>query len=120
MVDLAPPRLHLHLISLDLDSVSLKNKRHWNSFTTDFFAPPARWIDDLERGGAVVTAGHAAEEAKLKHEMRCPLTGTPLANMPAVKSWLASAPFRSALSSIADCLEMQEERDGAPARWPLR
>lgn len=31
------PPLHLHVISDDMDSVYLKNKKHWNSFTTDFF-----------------------------------------------------------------------------------
>mmetsp|Transcript_15506 Transcript_15506/g.24794 ORF Transcript_15506/g.24794 Transcript_15506/m.24794 type:complete len:139 (-) Transcript_15506:316-732(-) len=30
-------QLHLHIISDDFDSPCLKNKKHWNSFTTDFF-----------------------------------------------------------------------------------
>lgn len=30
-------RLHLHVISTDMNSVCLKTKKHWNSFTTDFF-----------------------------------------------------------------------------------
>lgn len=30
-------RLHLHLISDDMCSPCLKTKKHWNSFTTDFF-----------------------------------------------------------------------------------
>lgn len=29
--------LHMHVISQDFDSPCLKNKTHWNSFTTDFF-----------------------------------------------------------------------------------
>lgn len=29
--------VHLHVISQDFDSPSLKNKKHWNSFTTDYF-----------------------------------------------------------------------------------
>lgn len=32
-------RLHLHVISTDFDSACLKNKYHWNSFTTDYFRP---------------------------------------------------------------------------------
>lgn len=32
-------RLHLHVISNDFDSPCLKNKYHWNSFTTPFFRP---------------------------------------------------------------------------------
>jgi hypothetical protein len=30
-------QIHLHVISQDFDSVCLKNKKHWNSFTTDYF-----------------------------------------------------------------------------------
>lgn len=29
--------VHLHVISQDFDSSCLKNKKHWNSFTTDYF-----------------------------------------------------------------------------------
>lgn len=32
-------RLHLHVISDDMVSPSLKSKTHWNSFTTKFFIP---------------------------------------------------------------------------------
>lgn len=30
-------RLHVHVISNDFVSTSLKTKTHWNSFNTDFF-----------------------------------------------------------------------------------
>lgn len=30
-------RLHLHVISNDMNSTCLKTKKHWNSFNTDFF-----------------------------------------------------------------------------------
>lgn len=29
--------VHLHVISQDFDSPCLKNKKHWNSFTTGYF-----------------------------------------------------------------------------------
>lgn len=29
--------LHMHVISTDMNSTCLKTKKHWNSFTTDFF-----------------------------------------------------------------------------------
>lgn len=29
--------MHLHVISQDFDSPCLKNKKHWNSFTTEYF-----------------------------------------------------------------------------------
>lgn len=31
--------LHMHVISQDFKSECLKTKKHWNSFTTDFFQP---------------------------------------------------------------------------------
>eukprot|EP01041_Mallomonas_annulata_P007600 gene7600-15573_t len=37
--------LHLHIISNDMDSVCMKTKSHWNSFTTDFLIP----IDFVEQ-----------------------------------------------------------------------
>ena len=30
-------QLHMHVISQDFDSPSLKTKKHWNSFTTEYF-----------------------------------------------------------------------------------
>jgi aprataxin len=41
--------LHLHVVSQDFDSPCLKNKKHWNSFTTDFFVP----LDEMRK--AVLT-----------------------------------------------------------------
>lgn len=32
-------QLHLHVISTDFNSPSLKTKKHWNSFNTKFFVP---------------------------------------------------------------------------------
>lgn len=41
MVYFPPPlstsHVHLHVISQDFDSPCLKNKKHWNSFNTDYF-----------------------------------------------------------------------------------
>lgn len=34
---LSNSHVHLHVISQDFDSPCLKNKKHWNSFTTDYF-----------------------------------------------------------------------------------
>ena len=109
-------QLHLHLISLDFASEALKNKKHWNSFATDFFVPPAQWAAELESAGRVARAADPATEAKLKQEMCCPLTGTPLKNIPAVKNWVASEAYRAAISRLS-----REELDPAVAmRWPLR
>lgn len=71
-------QLHLHLISLDLDSACLKHKKHFNSFSTPFFVPVAEALADLEGPAGLVRLaqpGCAAAAAALeKGEMRCPLT----------------------------------------------
>ena len=108
-----PARSHLHLISSDLDSASLKNKKHWNSFATPFFLPPSSVAAQLEGPeGRVVTRGHAAEEASLKDVMRCPLSGEALSNMPAVKARVASAAYGQGVRALA-----AEGTDVVP-RWP--
>ena len=93
-------QLHLHLISTDFQSEALKNKKHWNSFTSDFLVPPGRWLEALDRHGTI-TVDEGAEEAKLKAGMRCPLTGAVLKNMPAVKAHVSSAEYQRALTALA-------------------
>ena len=75
-------QLHLHLLSLDFASAELKRPRHWIIFNTDYLVPPAAWVEQLERHGRV-SVDRGAEMAKVKEEMRCPLTGAVLADMEA-------------------------------------
>lgn len=44
-------RLHLHVISDDMISPCLKTKKHWNSFTTDFFIPSEDIVKSLVNDG---------------------------------------------------------------------
>lgn len=37
LVSLSTSHVHLHVISQDFDSPCLKNKKHWNSFNTEYF-----------------------------------------------------------------------------------
>lgn len=55
--------LHLHIVSSDLDSPALKNKKHWNSFATPFFVSPARLRTMLLQGSAAVADAHQAAAA---------------------------------------------------------
>ncbi|PRP87894.1 putative aprataxin [Planoprotostelium fungivorum] len=41
--------VHMHVISQDFDSPCIKNKKHWNSFTTPFFVQADQFIEMLER-----------------------------------------------------------------------
>jgi len=46
-------QVHMHVITRDFISPSLKNKKHWNSFTTEFFLQPSFIIEQLETNGSV-------------------------------------------------------------------
>ena len=105
-------QLHLHVLSLDLSSDCLKNKKHFNSFATRFMLQPDAVAAQLETSGRVQTRGHAAEEASLKADMRCPATGALLKNIPAVKQHLASPKYENALRSAAAGADMVP-------RWPV-
>ena len=108
-------QLHLHLISLDFQSEALKHRKHWNSFTSDFLVLPVRWLEALETQGAVMVHVHA-EETKLSTEgMRCPLTGTLLKNMPAVKAHVSSAGYQRALAAI----DARFEGEPLVGLWPI-
>jgi aprataxin len=77
-------QLHLHVISQDFDSPALKNKKHWNSFTTAFF----RDLDAVEaevRASGRVRVDRAAAEQLLKQALRCHRCGCSLANIPQLK-----------------------------------
>ena len=91
-------QLHLHLISQDFDSACLKNKKHWNSFATDFFVPPELWVAQLQASGRLSVDKHA-QEAKLKALMLCPASGKVLKDMPTLKAHLASAEWKSSVGS---------------------
>ena len=104
-------QLHLHVMSLDLQSESLKNKKHFNSFATRFMLPPEAVAAQLESGGRVQTRGHAAEEASLKADMHCPVSGVLLKNIPAVKQHLASPAYAAALRTAAAGSDIV-------SRWP--
>ncbi|KAI8901922.1 HIT-like domain-containing protein [Globomyces pollinis-pini] len=46
-------QLHMHVISTDFISPSLKNKKHYLSFTTTFFQPYQNVIDMIEKSNGV-------------------------------------------------------------------
>jgi len=46
-------RVHLHVISKDFVSPTLKTRAHWNSFNTAFLWPVSKIINDLETFGKV-------------------------------------------------------------------
>ena len=78
-------QLHLHVISQDFHSAALKNKKHWNSFTSSFFVPVQHAIARLERGESVAF-DLAAAKALTKAPLCCHRCGADMKNMPTLKA----------------------------------
>lgn len=85
--------LHLHVISQEFDSACLKKKKHWNSFTTDFFVP-------AEKALAMIKSGElgkleAKADALLATELRCHKCKQTLPNMPGLKEHISTCKAES-------------------------
>ncbi|XP_035515786.1 aprataxin isoform X1 [Morone saxatilis] len=80
--------VHLHVISQDFDSPCLKNKKHWNSFTTDYFMDSHDVIQMLETNGKVAVKEGTSEMLKLP--LRCHMCHRELPTIPALKEHLKS------------------------------
>ncbi|XP_013863335.1 aprataxin isoform X2 [Austrofundulus limnaeus] len=78
--------LHLHVISQDFDSPCLKNKKHWNSFTTNYFIESHDVIEMLEKTGEVSVKEGSSELLKLP--LSCHLCRNEFPTMPALKEHL--------------------------------
>lgn len=78
-------QVHMHVISQDFDSPCLKNKKHWNSFTSTFFLEADWVIAELEKKGCV-QLDKTRYEAMLKKPLKCHVCGALPANMPKLKA----------------------------------
>nr|XP_039257131.1 aprataxin-like isoform X1 [Styela clava] len=75
--------LHMHVISQDFDSDALKTKKHWNSFTTEYFVDAEDIINEIEKDGKVKNRKHMAD--LLKEPLRCHICKRDQKNMPELK-----------------------------------
>uniref|UniRef100_A0A8C4TJK3 Aprataxin n=1 Tax=Erpetoichthys calabaricus TaxID=27687 RepID=A0A8C4TJK3_ERPCA len=80
--------IHLHVISQDFDSPSLKNKKHWNSFTTDYFLDSEAVMEMVEKNGKVTVKDGTSELLKLP--LRCHVCRRELPTIPQLKDHLKS------------------------------
>jgi aprataxin len=80
-------QLHMHVISQDFDSACLKTKKHWNSFTSDFFLEADYVIGEIEKNGSL-NPDKEKYEALLKLPLKCHVCGRALKNMPELKNHL--------------------------------
>ncbi|GAB1605541.1 aprataxin-like [Argonauta hians] len=77
-------QLHLHVISEDFCSQCLKTKKHWNSFTTEYFVKSEDVIETITKEGKF-SADPALNEKLLKENLRCHVCSKEIATMPALK-----------------------------------
>jgi len=80
-------QLHMHVISEDFISPWLKTKKHWNSFTTDFFIPADDFIKRLERDEKL-EFDKTEYNAFLKLPLKCFKSGKVFPTMPKLKEYL--------------------------------
>ncbi|KAG2449967.1 hypothetical protein HYH02_000071 [Chlamydomonas schloesseri] len=83
-------QLHLHVISQDFDSPALKNKKHWNTFTTEFFLPLEAVLAELASQGRIALISEAEEKRLEGLELRCHACGRPEKTIPALKSHIVA------------------------------
>ncbi|ELT97774.1 hypothetical protein CAPTEDRAFT_132902 [Capitella teleta] len=76
--------VHMHVISQDFDSVCLKTKKHWNSFTTEYFLDSEDVIQMIENFDAVEVNSSDSEKI-LKKDLRCHKCSKEFSTMPALK-----------------------------------
>uniref|UniRef100_H3A2B8 Aprataxin n=1 Tax=Latimeria chalumnae TaxID=7897 RepID=H3A2B8_LATCH len=75
--------IHLHVISQDFDSPCLKNKKHWNSFTTEYFLESQDVIEMVEKNGKVSVKDGISELLKLP--LRCHVCKQQQSSLPQLK-----------------------------------
>ncbi len=89
--------LHVHIISSDFKSDFLKTKKHWNSFTTDYFLElkcliehlkSLRTPDDYFKTDKFNLKQPERLESFLKFDLKCHICHSKLKNMPELKKHL--------------------------------
>lgn len=83
-------QFHLHVISQDFDSRHMKNKKHWNSFTTAFFRDSVDVIEEINKFGQATIKD---EYSLLKMELRCHRCRSAHPNIQRLKSHIGKCRF---------------------------
>lgn len=81
-------RLHLHIISTDFVSDSLKNKKHWNSFNSEFFLNLDTVISRMENNEDILSHPVEYYESLLKLPLHCPRCQCNFKTIPKLKAHL--------------------------------
>uniref|UniRef100_A0A8C9DGE6 Aprataxin n=1 Tax=Prolemur simus TaxID=1328070 RepID=A0A8C9DGE6_PROSS len=78
--------VHLHVISQDFDSPCLKNKKHWNSFNTEYFLESQAVIETVQKADRVTVQDGMPNLLKLP--LRCHECQQLLPSIPQLKEHL--------------------------------
>ncbi|XP_053152424.1 aprataxin isoform X2 [Hemicordylus capensis] len=78
--------LHLHVISQDFDSPWFVTKRHWNSFTTEYFVDSQDVIEMVKKKGRVIVDVSISQLLKLP--LKCHVCKQLLPTVPKLKEHL--------------------------------
>ncbi|KAK6637954.1 hypothetical protein RUM44_008377 [Polyplax serrata] len=80
--------LHLHVISDDFDSPYLKTKKHWNSFTTNYFISSEKLIQQFEEKGVMSVRSLSEYKNCIQQNLACHKCEYKPNNMPDLKTHL--------------------------------
>ena len=80
-------QVHMHVISQDFDSLCLKNKKHWNSFNTEYFIPSEKVLKSLKENGKI-SAEQSDKKDLLSRDLKCNQCDFVPKNMPKLKEHL--------------------------------
>uniref|UniRef100_B3P0B6 GG23284 n=1 Tax=Drosophila erecta TaxID=7220 RepID=B3P0B6_DROER len=81
-------RLHLHVISRDFVSPSLKTKKHWNSFNTELFVPYTQLYAQLEKENTIARLPKSLKDELLAKPLICNQCEFVAKNLPTLKEHL--------------------------------
>ncbi|XP_028028119.1 aprataxin-like protein [Bombyx mandarina] len=81
-------RMHMHVISTDMISTSLKTKIHWNSFCTKFFIPYDELLQELKDIGNIRKIPSELHTSLMKTPLQCNQCSFKPKNMPELKDHL--------------------------------
>ncbi|RLN99339.1 hypothetical protein DYB28_006607 [Aphanomyces astaci] len=98
-------QLHLHVVSTDFSSPSLKHKKHWHSFTTTFFKPLADVLSTIDSTGQIAMRCERERELLEATMIVCNQCATMFKTLPQLKRHLISVhPATVSLDAVKQLL----------------
>ena len=86
-------QLHMHCISDDMDSPNMKNKKHFHSFTSQYFIPGKVMLRVLKEKKRKFTVNKGYYDGLLKEKLKCHKCFDVIRTMPALKNHINRCEF---------------------------